>query len=267
MPIINPSDLSPIDVSLTEGVFPISWKRYILPSIHPQGWKIVIAIFLLFLIAALLCRFFIPAPWGVRASTAVAIIGIPLVLFSFYFFRNPDRVTPNDPDGIFSPADGLVCSIVKMVPPKSLDLGEEERIRVSIFMSVFSVHVNRAPCAGTVHALTYHHGKFVSAADKESDENERQEICIERPDSVRIGVVQIAGLVARRIYTPLKLEQKLTAGEVFGLIRFGSRLDVYLPPGTRPSVLLGQTTVAGETLIARVPRRETDSVTDSTQTD
>ncbi|MBQ3453235.1 MAG: phosphatidylserine decarboxylase family protein [Thermoguttaceae bacterium] len=243
----------------TAGVFPISWKRYILPSIHPQGWKIVFAVFLLFLAAALLCAFFIPAPWGAHACAAAAIVGIPLTLFSFYFFRNPDRVTPDDPDGIFSPADGLVCSIVKMVPPKTLDLGEEERIRVSVFMSVFSVHVNRAPCAGMVRALTYHHGKFVSAADKDSDENERQEICLQRPDSVRIGVVQIAGLVARRIYTPLTLGQRLAAGEVFGLIRFGSRLDVYLPPGIQPSVLLGQTTIAGETLIARVPQGKADS--------
>lgn len=236
-----------------EGLFPVSWKRYILPRIHPEGRKIVAAVFLLFLLAGGLCFVWDAEELGI----GIWIAGLPFVLFSFYFFRNPERITPGDPDALFAPADGLVCAIRSMTPPATLELGEEERIRVSIFMSVFSVHVNRAPTGGIVRALKYHHGKFVNAADKESDENERQEICIERTDGRRIGTVQIAGLVARRIYCPLRLDQELKAGEVFGLIRFGSRLDVYLPPGVRPTVLLGQTTVAGETVVARLePRSE-----------
>ena len=230
----------------------VSWKRYLFPSIHPEGRKIVAAVFLIFAIAGGLCSL-----GGAEVLSAVILgIGILATVFSFFFFRNPERVPPNDPDAVIAPADGLVCAIRTMRPPATLELGDEKRIRVSIFMSVFSVHVNRCPVGGTVRALKYHLGKFVSAADKESDENERQEICLERPDGVRIGVVQIAGLVARRIYCPLKLEEKVEPGAVFGLIRFGSRLDVYLPVGVEPTVLPGQTTVAGETIVARIPTQQ-----------
>ena len=224
-------------INRKEGFFAVSWKRYILPSIHPEGKKIIAAVFLLFFLAGFY-------------SFWLWLAGIPFFIFSFYFFRNPERISPEDHQAILAPADGIVCSICRMTPPETLQLGSDERIRVSIFMSVFNVHVNRCPTGGRICALKYHKGKFVNVAHKDSENNERQEICIERADGIRIGVVQIAGLVARRIYCPLKLDEQVIGGNVFGLIRFGSRLDVYLPPGTEPRVLLGQTAVAGETVLA-----------------
>ena len=139
-----------------------------------------------------------------------------------------------------------------MVPPKALGLGDNKLIRISIFMSVFSVHVNRAPVTGEVTHLEYIPGKFFSVADKDSEDNERQLIGMKTPDGQKIGFVQIAGLIARRIYCPLIVGQKLKAGQVFGMIRFGSRLDVFLPKGVEPDVLLGQVAVAGETVLAHM---------------
>lgn len=218
----------------------LSWKRYLFPPIHPEGLKIVGVIFAIVLFLGLFSSWF----W---------LIGFPFLAFSFYFFRNPERVTPANDHAIYAPADGLVTNIIKMVPPKELDIGNEPLTRISIFMSVFNVHVNRAPVSGTVHALNYRPGKFASVADKDSEDNERQEICIRMPNGTRIGFIQIAGLVARRIYCPLKIGDKLTAGSVFGLIRFGSRLDVFLPKGVEPQVVLGQTSIAGETVLANMP--------------
>ena len=218
----------------------LSWKRYLFPPIHPEGLKIVGVIFAIVLFLGLFSSWF----W---------LIGFPFLAFSFYFFRNPERVTPVNDHAIYAPADGLVTNIIKMVPPKELDIGNEPLTRISIFMSVFNVHVNRAPVSGTVHALNYRPGKFASVADKDSEDNERQEICIRMPNGTRIGFIQIAGLVARRIYCPLKIGDKLTAGSVFGLIRFGSRLDVFLPKGVEPQVVLGQTSIAGETVLANMP--------------
>ncbi|MGN1063359.1 MAG: phosphatidylserine decarboxylase [Alphaproteobacteria bacterium] len=215
----------------------LSWKRYLLPDIHPEGLKILGVMFVIFLVFGL----FYPWTW---------VLGLPMLVFTFYFFRNPVRVTPQGEDLIISPADGIVSNIKQVVPPKELDIGTEPLTRISIFMSVFSVHVNRAPVTGTVHALHYRPGKFVSVADKDSEDNERQEICLRMSNGTRIGFIQIAGLVARRIYCPLQIGHKLKAGQIFGMIRFGSRLDVFLPKGVEPSVLLGQTSVAGETVLA-----------------
>jgi phosphatidylserine decarboxylase len=189
-------------------------------------------------------------------------IGIPFLVFAFYFFRNPDRVTPTGENLIIAPADGIVSNIKPVVPPKELGLGDKPMTRISIFMSVFNVHVNRSPVSGVVDQLKYRPGKFVSVAEKDSEDNERQEIAIIADNGVKIGVVQIAGLVARRIYCPLKVGQKLKAGEIFGMIRFGSRLDVFLPEGVYPKVMLGQVAVAGETILA-----DMNNITPKSQTE
>lgn len=215
----------------------LSWKRYLLPTIHPEGLKILGAEFLIVLILGLI-------------SSAVWLIGLPLLIFSFYFFRNPPRVTPEGKNLIISPADGIVSNIKEVIPPAELDIGTEPLIRISVFMSVFSVHVNRAPVSGVVHKLKYRPGKFVSVADKDSEDNERQEISMITDNGQKIGFIQIAGLVARRIFCPLKEGEKLSAGQIFGMIRFGSRLDVFLPKGVYPCVRPGQVAVAGETILA-----------------
>ncbi|MBQ4471974.1 MAG: phosphatidylserine decarboxylase [Alphaproteobacteria bacterium] len=217
----------------------LSWQRYLLPKIHPEGWRILGWMFAFFFIVGLL--------WS-----AVWYLGLPLLVFSYYFFRNPTRYTPKGENLIIAPADGIVSNIKEMVPPKALGLGNEKLIRISIFMSVFSVHVNRAPVSGKVTHLEYVPGKFVSVADKDSEDNERQLIGMVADNGKKIGFVQIAGLVARRIYCPLKVGDKLKAGEIFGMIRFGSRLDVFLPKGVTPKVMPGQVAVAGETILAEM---------------
>lgn len=224
----------------------LSWKRYVLPSIHPEGKKILAVEFVLVLLIGLLGLLYAPL-YSLYGP------GVLLLIFSFYFFRNPPRVSPQGDRLVLSPADGIVSNIVEMVPPPELGCGSEPRLRISVFMSVFSVHVNRAPIAGTVTALKYVPGKFLSVQDKDSEDNERQLIGVTTPQGEVIGFVQIAGLVARRIYCPLKLDDQLQAGEVFGMIRFGSRLDVFLPPGVAPKVRPGQIAVAGETVFAELP--------------
>ncbi len=221
----------------------LSWKRYLLPAIHPEGLKIFIAAFVVCALLSLILP-------------GLSIIWLPLLAFVFYFFRNPSRVTPEGDNLIISPADGIVSNIKYVVPPKEMGLGEEPLLRVSIFMSVFNVHVNRAPTSGMVDALTYRPGKFLNVADKDSEDNERQEITIKREDGIKIGFIQIAGLVARRIYCPLKVGEMVKKGSVFGMIRFGSRLDVFLPTGVYPKVLPGQIMVAGETILANLDDKE-----------
>ncbi len=178
-----------------------------------------------------------------------------------YFFRDPDRVTPLREGLIVSPADGKVSLIEKMRPPPELDLGDEERIRVSIFLSVFDVHIQRAPVAGRIVRSLYIPGAFLNAElDKASEDNERRTIVIETAAGTKVGVVQIAGLVARRIVTFAGEGDSLGVGERFGLIRFGSRVDTYLPVGAYPLVAVGQRAIGGETVLSDMrsmePERE-----------
>lgn len=187
-------------------------------------------------------------------------IGTGLTVWCYYFFRDPKRATPLREGLIVSPADGVISLIEPAVPPAELGMGPEALTRVSVFMSVFNCHVNRCPTEGKVREVAYHSGTFVNASlDKASENNERNALCIELTDGRRIAVVQIAGLVARRIVCWAQKGQTLQTGERFGLIRFGSRLDVYLPEGVAPMVSLGQTMIAGETVIADLcadePRR------------
>ncbi|MBO6719280.1 MAG: phosphatidylserine decarboxylase [Rhizobiaceae bacterium] len=177
-------------------------------------------------------------------------IGLALTAWCAYFFRDPQRVTPVDDRLVISPADGVVSALGPAVPPRELGLGTAEMTRVSVFMDVFSCHVNRSPVRGRIARIEHRPGKFLNAElDKASDENERNGLVIESPNGT-IAVVQVAGLVARRILCWADAGGNIGVGERFGLIRFGSRLDVYLPDGAVPRVAIGQTAVAGETIIA-----------------
>jgi phosphatidylserine decarboxylase len=173
------------------------------------------------------------------------------------FFRDPIRTTPRGDKFIVAPADGLITMITKVPPPPELrgadGLADGEYTRVSIFMSVFDVHINRAPISGRVTRIAYVPGKFVNAdLDKASEDNERQHFLIENSDGVRVGFTQIAGLIARRILAFVRQGDQVAVGERVGLIRFGSRGDVFLPAGTAPRVLLGQRSIAGETIIGEI---------------
>lgn len=169
----------------------------------------------------------------------------------YYFFRDPARVTPSGDDLIISPADGLVQMITEAVPPAELEMGSEPLTRISVFLNIFNVHINRVPAAGTITRVYYHPGKFFNAAlDKASEENERQLAKVTCLNGKEIGFVQIAGLVARRIKCTLHEGQGVVAGERYGLIRFGSRCDVFLPKGVVPLVCVGQLATGGETVLA-----------------
>lgn len=214
--------------------------KQLLPPIHPEGWNFVIAFAVISLVLFLVWQ---PLGW----------IGIVLTVWCFYFFRDPDRITPKGDDLVVSPADGLVCAIAEAVPPPELGMHEAPLTRVSIFMSVFNVHVNRIPAKGTISKRAYTPGKFFNASlDKSSVFNERMALCMVLDDGRELGFVQIAGLIARRIRCDARKGQAVVPGERFGLIRFGSRLDVYLPPGVAPLVEIGQTMVAGETILAKL---------------
>lgn len=211
-----------------------------IPSIHKEGY-----IFIIIFISFTLVLF--------AFSKLFGCLALILTIWCVTFFRDPDRVTPLDAHLIVSPADGKVQKISKAVPPKELELGNHTMTRVSIFLSVFDVHVNRIPVNGKIRALHYHPGKFFSATlDKASELNERQSILIETKNKKQIAVVQIAGLVARRIVCNLDESQEVKAGERFGIIRFGSRVDIYLPTGIEPLVLEGQYMLGGETVIAKL---------------
>ena len=176
--------------------------------------------------------------------------GVVLTLWCIYFFRDPIRVTPVDDRLVISPADGLVSAVGPAVPPQELSFGAGEMTRISVFLDVFSCHVNRVPVRGLIKAIEYRPGKFLNAdLDKASQENERNGLVIESPHGP-VGVVQVAGLVARRILCWAKAGEAIGVGERFGLIRFGSRVDVYLPAGAVPTVAVGQVAVGGETVIA-----------------
>jgi len=208
-----------------------------LVPIHPEGYPFIGAFALLSLVL-----FWIWTPLG--------WLGTVLTAWCAYFFRDPQRVTPVREGLIVSPADGRVSRVANVVPPAELGLGDRPLPRVSVFMSVFDCHVNRSPMAGKIERIVYKAGKFLNAdLDKASEDNERNSLVI-ASGTVRIGVVQIAGLVARRIVSFSREGDVLAAGDRFGLIRFGSRLDVYLPEGTKPLVAEGQTSLAGETVIA-----------------
>jgi phosphatidylserine decarboxylase len=168
-----------------------------------------------------------------------------------FFFRDPPRVTPDGEDVVVSPADGTVSAIADRRPPPEMELGDQPRTCVSVFLNIFDVHVNRAPVGGRITRLAYHPGKFLNAAlDKASDENERQSYRIETTGGDAYGLVQIAGLVARRIVRFVEEGEVVEAGQRVGLIRFGSRCDVYLPQGVAPLVAVGQRAIGGETVLA-----------------
>jgi phosphatidylserine decarboxylase len=210
----------------------------ILFPVHRAGRPFV-AVF--FLVAVLLGWLWQPLFW----------LGLLATAWCLYFFRDPLRVTPDDPALIVSPADGVVVTTSERIPPPELELGQRALPCVGIFMNVFDVHVNRTPAVGVVARRAYHAGKFLNASfDKSSDENERQSFKIRTASGREIGLVQIAGLVARRIIAFVEEGASLAAGERVGLIRFGSRCDVYLPEGVEPLVLVGQRTLAGETVLA-----------------
>ncbi len=213
-----------------------SIRKQIVP-IHPEGY-VFIAIFA---VATLILGWiFAPLGW----------IGLILTLWCVYFFRDPARLTPLDDDLVIAPADGIIASVGPSVPPPELGLGGEALQRISIFMSVFDCHVNRAPVAGRISKIVYRPGLFINAdLDKASEDNERNSLVIDAPAG-QIGVVQIAGLVARRIVCFVAAGDRIGAGDRFGLIRFGSRVDVYLPQGTRPLVGAGAHAIGGETIIA-----------------
>lgn len=181
----------------------------------------------------------------------LALLGLAFTLFCLYFFRDPDRNPPSRPGLFLAPADGRVVMVSEAVPPAELGLGAEKRWRVAIFLSVLDVHVNRSPCQGTVTRIAYHHGAFLNAAEEKASElNERNALAIRLPDGRDIAVVQIAGLIARRILCDVREGDVLEAGERFGIIRFGSRTDLYLPAGVEPLVEPGQLMIGGETVIA-----------------
>ena len=218
----------------------VSMLSTFVKPMHTEGRKFVAIFAAITLVLFLLWE---PLGW----------VGVGLTVWVYYFFRNPERVVPNEDGIMVSPADGIVSLLEPAVPPRELGLGSEPMTRVSVFMSVFNCHVNRIPAAGRITTVAYHHGKFLNASlDKASEQNERNGITVELSDGRQYGVVQIAGLVARRIMCWSKEGSDIQRGERFGLIRFGSRLDIYLPSGAEPTVQIGQTMIAGETIIARL---------------
>ena len=190
---------------------------------------------------------------GLAVAPWLAWLGLLFTLFCLYFFRDPERVAPGRPGALLAPADGRVVSVTPAVPPSELGLGAIPRWRVSIFLSIINVHVNRIPADGTITRIAYRHGSFLNAStDKASEVNERNAVAVRLSDGREIAVVQIAGLVARRIVCDLREGNSVHAGQRLGIIRFGSRADLYLPEGVRPLVAVGQTMVGGETVIAEL---------------
>jgi phosphatidylserine decarboxylase len=224
-------------------MFIVASIRSQLAPIHPEGYPFIGGFAL-----ASLVLFWVWSPLGWLATLAT--------LWCAYFFRDPKRVTPVREGLVVAPADGTISRVGSAVPPKELELGDRTLMRVSIFMSVFDCHVNRSPIAGRIERIVYRHGTFINAdLDKASEDNERNALVI-AAGRHRIAVVQIAGLVARRIVSFVREGEELAAGERIGMIRFGSRVDVYLPEGVRPLVAEGQTAIAGETVLADVKATE-----------
>jgi len=229
-------------------------KEEMLVPVHPAGWPFIA---LFSAITVMVGLVFEPFFW----------IGIPASLWCVYFFRNPERVTPPDPLAVIAPADGRVLSVGEAELPPELDLPEGRWRCISIFMNVFDVHVNRSPIAGRVADSHYVKGAFVNASlDKANIDNERLAISLETDHASvpKIGCVQIAGLVARRILCDVDVGDKLAAGQVYGLIRFGSRVDIWLPASMDALVLPGQRTLAGETVLAKLPAMAKKSASPAT---
>lgn len=216
----------------------VKMLREILAPIHPDGWKFVAIAAVATIVLLLLWH---PAGW----------VALVLTLWVAYFFRDPWRVTPTRAGLVVSPADGIVVSISQVPPPPELGMSDATATRVGIFLNLFDVHVARAPLAGRLVGRTYVAGRFINASlDKASEHNERLALRLDPQDGAEIGCVLIAGLVARRIVCPLREGQIVATGERIGIIRFGSRADIYLPAEYAPLVILGQRTIAGETVLA-----------------
>jgi len=212
--------------------------RRVLAPLHPDGFKFVAAGVL-----ATLLLFLLWAPGGWAAAVAT--------LWMVYFFRDPWRVTPTRPGLLISPADGIVVSIAAAIPPPELAMGDAAIVRIGIFLNIFDVHVTRAPAGGRVAAMRYTKGRFVNASlDKASEDNERLAIRIAPPEGPDVAFVLVAGLVARRIVCDLYEGQQVASGQRVGIIRFGSRVDIYCPPPYVPMVVAGQRMVGGETVLA-----------------
>ncbi len=206
--------------------------------LHREGIKFVL---IFSVTSVILFLIYFPLGW----------VGIGLTFWCYYFFRDPKRITPVRDGLLVSPADGVISLIKKIKPPPELGIESEDLTRISVFMNVFDCHVNRSPIAGEVVDINYRPGKFFNASlDKASVDNERNTLVIKIPDGRKIILVQIAGMVARRIVSFVKPNQKLRTGQRFGLIRFGSRVDIYLPKGVQPLVCIGQTMISGETVVA-----------------
>ena len=217
--------------------------RKFIPPIHREGYPFIAIAFGVVVLGML---FWEPLGW----------VGFIATIYITYFFRDPIRVTPLDPNLVLAPADGLITHVDLAVPPPELGLGREKRARISVFLSVFNVHVNRVPVGGTIARVSYRPGKFLNAdLDKASEDNERNSLVIKTAEDREVAVVQIAGLIARRIVCFVKEGDHIAPGARFGLIRFGSRLDVYLPDGATTVVSVGQTAVGGETIIADLSGR------------
>lgn len=226
------------DPKNTTTIRTVSVADNLFPHIHPEGWRFV-AIFagVTLLLTLWWWQLFVP--------------GLLLTAWCLYFFRDPQRVTPHQTGLLISPADGVVQAILKTPPPLELDMGSVPRLRISVFMNVFNCHVNRVPAEGTVLKAVYRPGRFVNASlNKASENNERYAVQLLLPDGRDLAFVQIAGLIARRIRCDLQEGMAVQVGERFGLIRFGSRVDVYLPENATPLVAVGQTAIAGETILA-----------------
>ena len=238
MPSLDPPEI---------GTTTVKWR---FPAMHPEGRRYVIIAAVATLLSLVIWKVLF---WPLAFLT----LGVAA------FFRDPIRVTPRDDNLVIAPADGLVTMIQPVVPPAELDiLGTAPLMRVSIFMSVFDVHVNRTPIQGIIRRVVYISGKFLNAdLDKASEENERQHLVVEGKDGRLIGFTQIAGLVARRIVAFVKEGDMVAPGQRIGLIRFGSRVDVFLPADTACQVILGQRTIAGETIIGRIGGETMSGVT------
>ena len=209
------------------------------PFIHPEGWRFAIIFFVISIFLGFV-------------FTAISIIGYLLTIFTLWFFRDPERNTPYDPNSIISSADGKVCLIDESYPPKEVSMSQEKMKRICVFMNVFNVHINRSPVSGTVKAIVYKEGQFLNASlDKASEKNERSSLVISSANSgPEIVVVQIAGLIARRILGFVSSNDNLVQGERFGLIRFGSRVDIYMPLDAVTKCSVGDKVVAGESVLA-----------------